>query len=123
MNCRRGHALSADNLNTSGRCRTCHRAANREAYEARRAGVAQKIPSGPLADLITRQSQLFADGQSGVVGHIAANLGTEDLATIERLVHRVCRPGHTILRSTADRLCIGLGTHPLLVYGRDWETA
>ena len=119
--CKHGHKLTPANLTTSGRCRTCHNINQRRSH-ARKPKVSQRIPAEPLAGLIYRQLPLFEDGLRGVAHHIAANLGTEDFETIESQLHHVCKPGQHILRSTADRLIIGLNSHPTNVYGPEvWE--
>lgn len=120
--CVRGHELVEENVTKVGKCRTCHNEDQRK-YNAARRKVSQKIPAEPLAGLIYRQLRLFDEGLRGVAIHLACSLGTEDWETVESQLSSIyLHPERKILRSTADRIIIGLNSHPSIIYGPEiWE--
>jgi cytochrome c553 len=120
--CTQGHLLTPDNLTAYGRCRKCHNDTTKR-WQTRRPKVSQKIPAEPLAGLIYRQLKLFDDGLRGVAIHLANNLGTEDWETVESELSRIYRhPEGLVLRKTADRIIIGLNSHPSIIYDpKVWE--
>ena len=120
--CLYGHKLTPDNLTASGRCRKCHNDAQKKSHE-RKPKVSQLISAEPLAGLIYRQLSLFDEGLRGLSIHLAANLGTEDWETVESQLGEIYRnPSGNVLRATADRIIIGLNSHPSIIYDPSvWE--
>lgn len=120
--CRNGHIRAEVGLTAGGKCRACHNASQAR-YASRQPKVAQLIPAEPLAGLIYRQLKLFDDGLRGLSIHLANNLGTEDWETVESMLDRIQRkPEGKVLRSTADRIIIGLDSHPSVIYDpKVWE--
>ena len=120
--CKNGHLVTEDNQTPEGRCRPCLREAQAR-YASRRHKVSQLIPAQPLAGFIYRQLRLFDDGLRGAAIHLANNLGTEDWETVESMLDRIQRkPEGLVLRSTADKIIIGLNSHPSIIYDfKVWE--
>lgn len=87
-------------------------------------------PILPVVEAKARQASMETNTGAGAsIGEVGVNelarriafrIGAKD-RSIERLLNRLREPGRTrISMDVADKLAIGMGLHPLLIWGDEW---